>query len=307
MLFNLCHESDLLPLLIVYLICLHAESDTGNHVHKTVGRNNALSKALVVLNYALVALGLYLFGVAIWVLQKQRDGGIASYSSRQGVFIKAPVWFGVCFLICALACVLSGYFFGVRHVAPSVVEGLELGGRRKALIFYQVSVAVIVIILSLVFLAAIHTLQKANHGGISPAVWQDMAKSQPAKICRYEVENKCAGGTENFCSNQTGGSIDEGCPGHYCINTCRVTTSKPQVNVPSCGACLASFSTSSELTRCKAAESKSDSVGHCLSRLKKDVQIFLNIIVSSAGVGIGVLVLTTLLGTLSPCIHACIS
>lgn len=282
-------------------------SDTGEFVHKTVGRNNLLGKVLIVTNYILVVLGLYFFGVAIWVIQKQSDGGITSYSSEQGMFIRAPVWFGVCFLICAFLCILSGFFLGVRHVAPSVVEGLEIGGRRKALIMYQVASAVTVIILSLIFLAGINTTHKINKDGISPGVWRDMSSSHPARICRYEVANKCAGATDNACFNGTQATSEKGCPGHYCVTTCQVTTSKPQFNVPSCAACLSSFATSSDLTKCKEVESKADTAKRCVSRLKKELQIFSNIIVSSAGIGISVIILATLLGAASPCIHARLS
>lgn len=281
--------------------------DTSDFVHKTVGRNNALSKTLVVANYILAVLGIYFVAVAIWVIQQQKNGGILSYSSRQGFFIRSPVWFGVCFLICAVGCILSGYFIGVRHVAPSVVEGLEQDGRRKALLWYQMLSAVIVIILGLIFLGSLPTLHKANKTGITTTVWQDMSLSYPARICRYEVANNCAGARDRVCSNATRSNVDKGCPGHYCANTCKVTSSKPQTNTTFCAACLTSFTTSSDLTKCKAVESRAGSSGACVARLARDVRVFLNVIVASAGVGIGILLLTVLLGTVSPCINARVS
>lgn len=283
-----------------FLLCL---LDTGEFVHKTVGRNNALSKALVVANYILGVLGIYFVGVAIWAILQQRNAGVLSYTSRQGFVIRSPVVFGVCFLICAAGCILSGYFVGVRHVAPSIVEGLQRDGRRKAILWYQILSAGTVIIIALIFLAALPPLHSANSTGISTTDWQDMSVSHPARICSYEVANKCAGAKDRTCSGSTRAS-DKGCPGHYCTDTCKVTSSRPETNISLCTACLTSFASSSDLTKCKASESRAESSGTCIVRLRQDVQVFLTVVVASSGVGIGILLIAVLLGLLSPIINA---
>lgn len=287
----------------VWILVLQYTLDIGEFVHKTVGRNNALSKTLVIANYILAVLGIYFVGVAVWAILQQKNGGVLSYTSRQGFIIRSPVFFGVCFLVCAGGCILSGYFVGVRHVAPSIVEGLQQDERRRALLWYQILSAGTVIIIALVFLAALPPLHRANSAGISTTDWQDMSVSHPDRICSYEVANKCAGAKNRTCSGSKR-AIDKGCPGHYCTDTCKVTSSRPETNITFCTECLTSFASSSDLTKCKASESRVESSGTCIARLRRDVQVFLTVIVASSGVGMGILLIAVLLGILSPIINA---
>lgn len=278
----------------------------GDDVHKSVGRNNLLRKILSIANYGMVVLGLVLFGISIWVLLKERNGGILSFLSRQGVFIRSPIAIGLCFMVAAAGCILAGYFVGVRHVAPSIVEGLRLGQRRKVFQWYIVICTGTVLVLGLIFFFLLPTLSSTKRTGILMTTWQDMSISHPDRICMYEIKNKCAGAKDQACALMTRTSVSKSCPGHYCTDTCKVTSPRPAKDKSLCAACLTSFQTAEELNDCRKSEARKVSSGACLPILRREVQHFLIVVVASSGTGLGLVLIVMALGTVSPILDSCV-
>lgn len=276
----------------------------GDDVHKSVGRNNLLRKILSIANYGMVVLGLVLLGISIWVLLKEKNGGIFSFLSRQGIFIRSPTAIGLCFLVAAAGCIVAGYFVGVRHVAPSIVEGLQ-DQRRKVFQLYIAICAGTVLVLGLILFCSLPTLNSTKRIGILTTTWQDMSISHPDRICMYEIKNKCAGAKDYACSLTMSASVSKSCPGHYCMDSCRVTSPRPATDKPLCAACFTSFRNGEELSECRKSEARKDSSGACLSTLRREVQHFLMVVVVLSGTGMGLVLIVTVLGTISPILDLC--
>lgn len=252
----------------------------------------------------MVLLGLSLVGLSIWVLLREKNGGIFAFLSRQGVFIRSPIATGICLMAAAGGCIIGGYFIGVRHVAPSIVEGLQLDQRKKVFIWYQVLCAGTMVLLGIVFFCSLPTLQTARRMGITTTTWQDMSISHPDRICLYEIENMCAGARDNACSKRTRASANKGCPGHYCTDTCKVTSSRPEKDKILCTACLNSFRSAEELSDCRESEGRNSTSGTCIPSLRGQVTNFLTVVVVFSGAGMGILITVILLGTISPILNS---
>lgn len=238
------------------------------------------------------------------MLLQDRNSGVYSFLSRQGFILTSAIPYGVLLIAAAGGCILGGYFFGVPQVAPSLVEGLQGGSRRKSLALYQVLVAVSIVILSLIFFSALPPLQNTKGIGITGSAWRKMALSHPKRICEFEIQNKCAGDRELSCSDPETAGASKNCPGHFCADTCKATSTNPQTNVPRCESCFKSFSKATDLEECRAHESNSSQSRGCLDAMRSDVRTFFTVIVSSSGIAIGFLLIASILGTLSPILSA---
>lgn len=199
---------------------------------------------------------------------------------------------------------IAGYFVGVRHIAPSAIEGLQLDHRRKVFYLYLATCYFMVFMLGLIFFCSLPNLNFTTRIGIMTTTWQDMSISHPDRICSYEIKNGCAGAKDFTCSLTTRASVSKSCPGHYCIGSCKATSPHPAKDKPLCEACFTSFQSAQELSDCRKNEARKSSSRACLPTLRKEVQHFLTVVVVSSGTGMGLLLIVTILSSVCPILES---
>lgn len=263
-----------------------------------MARNNCISMVVLYANYLLALVGLVIAGISVWVAANSRNGGIAAFTFVAAILLKAPVALGICLLIAALASILTGLVFGARHVSPSIVEGLQLE-RRNAYLGFQAIATLSIALYAMVLFSAIHPLHQINREGITPRRWREMATKHPDRVCSYQVENDCSGLGIHSCSSASA-IRNPICPGHFCKDTCKVGSLRPPSNLTTCRGCVNSFKSPEPLKACRAAEAKRKSQGSCIARLKGDLRRYFVIVTVASSIGMGLMLLVAILGTLSP-------
>lgn len=255
----------------------------------------------MVANFVLAIFGIIALIIAIWVLTHKNKDGVIPYLARQGLLLRSPTIIALVFIGVSVGCIVSGLVVGVRHLAPSAVDGLQLERRRTAFIFYHVTMFLTTILLGFIFFTSFPTMHHIREVGISRTAWQDMSIFHPDRVCKFEIENKCAGVKDGICTSKVRARSKKGCPGHYCSDTCRVATSNPASDKPLCSGCINLLKPSIDILRdCRISESKNESAVACVPKMKGQVTHFLLVIVAISGTGVVLLMIISCLGILSP-------
>lgn len=252
---------------------------------------------MLVLNYLIIVIGVALVAASVWVALGERNGGIAPYASRRGFFIRSPLALGICTFIGGSLVILLGFFYGVKHLAPSIVEGIHDSQNRAAVIHYQIGLTVGVLLFGAVLFSIVSPLHSVKSHGITNTLWREMSVQYPEKICKYEVANGCAGSRNGMCL-LPGARRNFACPGHYCEYTCSATSSTPNTKDASCKNCMDSFSSRNDVSRCRQSESGRGTSGTCLSKLGSEVTRYLAIVTAVASVGLGSMLCMIVMGSI---------
>lgn len=274
------------------------EDEDNDETHTSVRRNTILSWICVAANIVLVAISAYLFVVGVWALFAQHNGGLTAFVGVEGVGLRSPIALGVCLLIASIAGIVNALMLGVGQVAPSVVEGLQVGSRRKAFILHQVMSAITLVLFALVLMSTIPPLSQVTQSGVTSNAWRDMASRYPQKVCNFEIHHQCAGLMDLMCTTNAAGD-STACPGHYCIDGCKVGVRKSMTTINACQACSA-VGYSQLLLRCKASEAHKSSSVSCRDPLRKIIRRFFLLIVVSTSIALAWTVIVVLCSILSP-------
>lgn len=195
--------------------------------------------------------------------------------------------------------VVNGVFLGAGQVAPSIVEGLQTDGRRRAFTIHQLLSAGIVLLLSVVLVSTIRPLVHVTNFGISTRAWRMMAITHPDKLCAYQVRSHCAGSTSFMCTKSSAAK-SPACPGHYCSGMCKSTVMHvTRKNGDLCRTCEF-FRSYSELRKCKSIEAHRETSRSCNVPLSRQIKRFSILIIVSASVVIIWVVIVVLGSLLSP-------
>lgn len=251
---------------------------------------------LLAINYVLVVLGFLLLCLSTWVALAHRNGGIASYIFVKGLLLKAPLALAGGMFVGSVLAIFNGFFLGARHVAPSIVEGLQVRERRIAFTWHQLLSSMTILCLTLVLVSAFLPLNRLGEGEVDAKVWLQMALSHPDRVCAFQVQNSCSGVQGDGCLFDSA-TENRACPGHFCSGLCNITNAI--MRNPDCLACDA-FPNDRLLTDCRLMEARRDTSQNCRQLLRRDLRTYLLIIVVSSGIGIGWMTVVSLMSCLSP-------
>lgn len=271
-------------------------------MHKDVGRNNCVSKVVLYTNIIAGLIGIGVICAAIGIITIVTNGGVVAFVHREGYIFKSETW--TCFWI-ALGGLLSSvatFVFGVRYVSPSIVEGVTQSERRRGIAWYLIASAMAISVLALALASSVIPLHRLSNG-VTETQWRGMAMKHPDRICEYEIEQKCAGLSDQVCTKMTA-ARNAACPGHYCQLKCMAGTSRAKKVDGACRVCVEVFENSDKLSKCRVSESKEKSSLGCGEFLLKDVRTFYRSIIYTVAIGLGVIVMATIVSTVA--IFACV-
>lgn len=274
------------------------KDENNDHTHTSIRRNTILSLVCFAVNYALVFICIYMLAVSIWTLFAQRNGGLRAFVASEGVGLRSPIALGLCLLIASISGIVNAIVLGVGEVAPSIVEGLQVDGRRKAFVMHQVLSTIALVLFSLVLMSTIPPLSQLTHSGVTATTWRDMATSYPRGICEFQISHQCAGFMNFMCASDTA-STSVACPGHYCSSECRISPRHTVSNSSECRACVL-FTNSPLLLRCKTNEDRRSSSYSCRLPLRRVVRRFFLVIIVSTSIALIWSLIVVLSSILSP-------
>ncbi|PXF49824.1 hypothetical protein BWQ96_00476 [Gracilariopsis chorda] len=274
------------------------DMDGNKNVHRAVGRNNKLSIVTLIINYLAAFFSFPVLSMGIWVALKERNGGVSAYVARAGQLIKSPLVLGFLLMFGAGFLLIFSYFFGVKELSPAINQGMS-PEKKKAFLVYQLMAIVSMVLLTLVLLSTVDPLRHAKTYGVTKTNWIEMSVSHPGGVCRYEMENDCAGYRDMACADPAA-RRSRACPGHFCSETCGAgSKDSPRLKVRGCDACYKDFAREQPLARCKTSEGSGISSSACLSTLRSDVIRFYLITIIASGVGLLAMLFVTLFGAVS--------
>lgn len=235
----------------------------------------------------------------MWTFTEDQNGGLTAYLFVDGFGLRSPFAIGAFLLLAGCMGVVNGAFLGAGQVAPSIVEGLQTDGRRKAFTIHQLLSAGIVLLLSVVLLSTIRPLVQITNSGISTRTWRKMAMTHPDRLCAFQVRSHCAGSTSFMCTKSSA-ARSPACPGHYCSNMCKSAARHiTRQNEGLCRTCEF-FRSYSDLQKCKSVEAHRETSQSCSVPLSRQIKRFSILIIASASVVIIWVVVVVLCSLLSP-------
>ncbi|CAN8073588.1 unnamed protein product [Agarophyton chilense] len=154
--------------------------DPNKAVHRNVGRNNRLSNVALIANYLAIVLALPVVCIGVWVALKQKNGGIVAYTAKAGHIAKSPLLLGMLIIFGGGFLLMFAFFFGVKHLSPSINEGLG-PEKKKSFLAYQILALACMALLAIVLLSTVDPLRHVKTFGVTKTRWIEMSLLYPGK------------------------------------------------------------------------------------------------------------------------------
>ena len=286
----------------LYSIFLTTSTEPNANVHRSVARNNCISKLVLFANIFLCLVGAAVICMSIFLFSRARNGGIAAYLFREGLLLKSVAALAFVIFCGGLLSIIAGFMYGIRQVAPSIIEGMSVDERRRGLMWYLATILFAILFLGLGLFASVipaHTISKT----LTDATWRSMCRSHPDRICRYEVHNRCAGVADLQCTSSSASS-NVACPGHFCALGCKAGA-KQAVGEKRCERCVKVFRRGDLLGKCRASEANKQFAGGCGRRLRSELVTFFRVAIYAAGIGLSTIAMASIASTAA--LFLCIS
>lgn len=210
-----------------------------------------------------------LAGVSIGVIQLTTGGGSIGVSSIEKLIISGSFLFGIAGIVIGMLLVVSG-FLGIT------LFSIRLQNDRftaKGLDMIYHSGLFLIAILCLVSLGlTIWIWLRASKGGVYDEVlWKDLVRTHPLHLCATEQRLECAAYKLQQCNEVANQTNILFCPGHFCIDFCRIATEDVNVQ-PVCESCREDpLKNIDILSECRRHESEYTAERGCKEIVEADV------------------------------------
>lgn len=210
-----------------------------------------------------------LTGVSIGVIQLTTGGGSIGVSSMEKLIISGSFVFGIAVIVVGMLLVMSG-FLGITLFSIRLQNG-HFAAKGLDMIYH--SGLFLIAILCLVSMGlTVWIWLRASKGDVyDEMLWKDLVRTHPLYLCATEQRLECAAYKLQQCNEVANRTNVLFCPGHFCIDFCRIATEEVNVQ-PVCESCrkdpLKNIDTLSE---CRRYESEYTAVNGCKEVVQVDV------------------------------------
>jgi len=189
---------------------------------------------IIVLNVIMILIGAVVLGMGVYIL----EGGtvqLSGFSNIEGVVTSSPYVFSI------LSIVLGSIIILFSTLGIALSKFMATGGmygfiRCMYFIYQSFMILVLLILLAICILSGVGLGLTKGDNGYSADAWGDNTVLNPSFTCQQEYRFDCAG-YQNFDCQETGSLANTNCPGHRCVDFCRVDQTV-QNDVELCEECI---------------------------------------------------------------------
>jgi hypothetical protein len=185
--------------------------------------------------------------------------------------LSGPYLFGILAIVSGLCLVLAGCI-GIG-VVEQIKTGQTTSKKKIAYVLYQSLILLMLVLFTVFGSLNIYALWKVDQTNIYTDLgWLGSVPDNPSKICDAEQRLGCAGFSNSHCNTNITEIVTayRNCPGHYCIDFCRVEQPGNVNPNVACEGCRAAMQLTS-FAKCRAGEITNKAQG-CSNLINGELQ-----------------------------------
>lgn len=224
------------------------------------------------------------------------------FETTTALVASGPFVFSICCIVLGIALCICGavdIHMSARQSRDPIVDTYSKF-RKLSRFLKFILLAIFLVIMALGGAALTHLSRREIY---DEATWRSLVSERPLYSCATQRRLQCAGFTVGQCTSRSLSSTSRNCPGHLCVDFCKVGTNNV-VNSRICETCRSYGRAGAKaFQQCRNTEQKVGNIRGCSKGLTSELKKSYNLSLLASTLGFVWLLLATLFHSARSCLN----